>query len=478
MLSGLDLDIPAGQRVLLAGPSGSGKSTLLRAIGGLLLTASHGDLTGEALVGGAPVAGAASRPALLLQDPLAGVVAETVGRDVAFGLENLRTPPDEIWPRVRGALEATRFPYPERHPTTALSGGETQRLTLAGSLVLDGGVLLLDEPTSMLDPASAASVHSAVRRYLAERGPTLVVVEHHLEPWLDIADRLVVLGPRGDVVADGDPREVLERERDALIAQGIWVPGSPSPIPVDVPAELVTPWTDGPPELLRANAVGLVLSQRLTGRTAPPTRALGAVDAAVRSGRTLAVTGASGAGKSSLVSVLAGLRAPTSGVVESAPELGTRRGRSPYRWRSRDLAARLAWVPQSPEHGIVARSVGDEMLVAARECGRDEARARRRSDGLLEIFGLAGLAAASPYHLSGGEQRRLMVAAALASGPYAILLDEPTIGQDRATWAAVVGAVAAARSGGSGVVLASHDALAVDALADDRLELVNGERVS
>lgn len=449
----------------------------MRAIGGLLLTASYGELAGETFVGGEPVAEAGSRPALLLQDPLASVVAETVGRDVAFGLENQQTPRDQIWPQVQDALKAAAFPYPAGHPTAALSGGESQRLALAGSLVLEGGVLLLDEPTSMLDPAAAAAVHAAVRRYLAEREPTLVVVEHHLEPWLDVADRLIVLGPGGHVVADGEPRVVLDRQRELCLAHGIWVPGTAVPTPDDIPVDLVAPWQEGPSELLRARSVGLVLRHHLTRQTAPR-QALHDVDATLRSGRTLAVTGASGAGKSSLVSLLAGLRAPTSGVVESAPELATRRGRSPHRWRSRELAARIAWVPQSPEHGVVTRSVRDEVLVAARECRRDEARATARADGLLEMFGLAPLAAVSPYHLSGGEQRRLMVAAALANGPYAVLLDEPTIGQDRETWAAVVGAVAAARSAGTGVALASHDVLAVEALADDRLRLVEGERVS
>ncbi len=478
MLRGLDLHIPAGQRVLLAGPSGSGKSTLLRALAGLLLTAADGDLSGLVLIGGVPVGESDDRPALLMQDPTAGIVAETVGRDVAFGLENLGVAQPDIWPRVAAALHSSAFPYPPGHSTSALSGGESQRLALAGSLVLASPVLLLDEPTSMLEPDAASDVQDAVRRHADALQATTVVVEHHLEPWLDFAERLVVLDADGTLVADGHPRTVLRERRDYLADAGVWVPGMPPPQLTPVPADLVAPWREGPPELVRADDVTLALRDRPRRAGSTPTVALSDVDATVSSGQVLAVTGASGAGKSSLVSVLAGLRRPTGGTVLAAAELATRRGREPSRWGSRDLAARLAWVPQIAEQGMVGRTVGEEVLVAARACGRDLHEAGRRAAGLLEMFGLAPLAQASPFHLSGGEQRRLMVAAALVAGPYGLLLDEPTVGQDRRTWAAVLGAVSAARSAGAGVALATHDRPAVEAVADTTLQLVDGRVAS
>lgn len=443
---------------------------------GLLLTAAHGGVSGEVLIDGSPVEQAAERPALLLQDPLAGIVAETVGRDVAFGLENQAVPRAEIWPRVADALSETAFPYPEGHPTTALSGGESQRLALAGSLALGGRVLLLDEPTSMLDVGAASAVHRSVRRLADQRGSTVVIVEHRLEPWLDFVDRLIVLGRDGSVVADGKPRDVLATEQESLARLGVWVPGLAAPELTDVSGGLVGPWDSGPDELVGADQVWLERRHRLTRRL-PPTQALRGVDAVVRSGRALAVSGPSGAGKSSLVSLMAGMQAPTSGQVRSASELATRRGRHPHRWRSRDLAARLAWVPQTPEHGIVASTVREEVELAAVACRRDQTLVRRRAEGILEALGLSALGGASPYHLSGGEQRRLMVAAALTNGPYAVLLDEPTVGQDRLTWAAVVGAVSAARSAGSGVAVATHDSLAIDVLADDIIMLADGVEV-
>lgn len=475
VLCELDLRIDPGQRVLLTGPSGGGKSTLLRALAGLLLTAADGDLSGSVLLDGVPVESAADRPALLLQDPTAGVVAQTVGRDVAFGLENRSVRRQEIWPRVDAALRASAFPYPPSHSTAALSGGESQRLALAGSLVLGSPALLLDEPTSMLEAAAAADVRDAVRRHVDARQATVVIVEHRLEPWLDFADRLLVLDANGQIVADGDPRTVLEQQRDSLAAAGVWVPGASPPTLDTVPADLVSPWRAGPRDLVRADNVSLERVDGLASGRQSRSLALSGVDAALIAGEVLAVTGASGAGKSSLLSLLAGLRRPTHGAVLAAAELATRRGREPHRWRSRDLAARLAWVPQIAEHGMVCRTVSDEVLAAARACERDPSASARRAAGLLELFGLTALAQASPYHLSGGEQRRLMVAAALASGPSGVLLDEPTVGQDRRTWAAVLGTVAAARGAGSAVALATHDSSAVDAVADTTLNLTHGQ---
>ncbi|MEJ7743591.1 MAG: ATP-binding cassette domain-containing protein [Nocardioidaceae bacterium] len=131
-------------------------------------------------------------------------------------------------------------------------------------------------------------------------------------------------------------------------------------------------------------------------------------------------------------------------------------------------------MPQTPESGVVASTVYDEAMATSRAVGLDEARSGRRADALLEALGLTHVRPASPYHLSGGEQRRLMVAAALVHGPQGIVLDEPTVGQDRATWAAVLGCVASAQSAGAAVALATHDVDAVTALAADQLRLEHG----
>ncbi len=236
VLRDVSLRLEPGERVLLVGPSGSGKSTLLRALAGLLETADAGDLVGSVAVDGLEPGARPGAVGLVLQEPGSGVVAATVGRDVAFGPENVRMERAAMGAVVTAALGAVGLgDLPLDTPTSALSGGQTQRLALAGTLALDPSVVLLDEPTAMLDPGSAQEVRDAVASLVGREGaPTLVVVEHVLGPWVDLVDRLVVLSDDGRVVADGPVRETLAAEREALLAMGVWVPGEGAPVPAAV----------------------------------------------------------------------------------------------------------------------------------------------------------------------------------------------------------------------------------------------------
>lgn len=472
VIPGLDLDIPAGQRVLLVGPSGSGKSTLLRGLAGVLEVADSGERSGSVLVDGAEPGARAGSVGLVLQEPGAGVVSATIGRDVAFGLENIGMPRADMPERVAAALAAVRLTMPQDTPTHALSGGEQQRLALAGALALEPTVLLLDEPTAMLDADNAASVRASVGEVAQSHGLTTVVVEHRLGPWVDFADRLVVLDHCGHVVADGAPAQVLSRLGPQLAAQGIWVPGLPDPEPRGIPRDAF-----GPPRL-GANMVALdaagVTVQRAVRRLNGAVRRTMAVEDQwfqARAGQVHGLVGPSGSGKSTFLLALAGLLDRDAGVVRVHPDLAPGETRDPLGWSTSELARVLAWVPQWASSTIVARTVLDEVMATSRAVGLVESEALARAHLLLQVLGLGDLHAADPRHLSGGEQRRLAMAAAVVHQPAVLLADEATVGQDRLTWAAVMGVVEALRDAGSAVVLTTHDD-AVVARADGVTSMV------
>ncbi|TYP86526.1 ABC transporter ATP-binding protein [Blastococcus xanthinilyticus] len=441
-LAGVDLVVEPGERVLLTGASGAGKSTLLAALAGILDPESA-EQTGELTVDGIPPAAARGRLGMLAQDPDSQLVMTRAGDDVAFGLENAGLPAEEIWPRVDEALRAVGFGYGRDRPTQALSGGEKQRLVLAGALARRPGLLLLDEPTAQLDPDGAALVRSAVARATADRRTTVLVVDHDAGPWLPLVDRVVELGP------------------DGLVEQPAgWRPPSRA-------AGLELPPAAGGPVLLTAEAAGF------TYRGAPEP-ALRPVDATVRGGTALAVTGGNGRGKSTLALLLAGLRAPTTGQVVAAAELaaGVRGGgRAPVRWRAGELVTRIGTVFQHPEQQFLTGRLRDELALGPLRSGSGAAAARATAEELLERLGLTPFAEANPYTLSGGQQRRLSVATVLATSPRVLVLDEPTFGQDAATWREVVTLLAEQRARGCAVVAVTHDADLVGALADAELAL-------
>ncbi|MFI6228970.1 ABC transporter ATP-binding protein [Micromonospora echinospora] len=448
-LRDVDLRVEPGERVLLLGASGAGKSTLLAALAGLLPEDS-GERAGSIEVDGLPPHEARDRVGMVFQDPESQLVMARCGDDVAFGLENRGVPAERIWPRVDEALARVGFPYPRDRSTAALSGGEQQRLALAGALALRPGLLLLDEPTANLDPAGAALVRQAVAEAV-DADTTLVLVEHRVAEALPLVDRVVVLAAGGGVRADGPPERVFAEHGAALAADGVWVPGRPVP-----PRRATAPAGE---VLLTAERLGL-----------PPR--LAPTDLAVRAGEALAVLGPNGVGKSTLALLLGGLLRPGTGRLTAAGELADADRRTPpHRWRAPDLARRIGSVFQDPEHQFVTGTVFDELALGPRRTGRPEDAVRATVDELLERLRLTRLAGANPYTLSGGEARRLSVATALATAPRLLVCDEPTFGQDRRTWSELVDLLAGLRDAGHGVVTVTHDADFVDALADRRVTL-------
>lgn len=447
--------IDPGERVLILGASGTGKSTLLHGLAGVLGGDEEGESAGELLVDSGPASATRGRAGLVLQDPDSQVILARVGDDVAFGCENLGIPREEIWPRVRAALEAVGLDVPLDRPTKALSGGQKQRLALAGILAMQPGLVLLDEPTANLDPDGVVEVRDAVQRMLAAHPATLIVVEHRLDVWLPLITRVIVVG-EGGVVADGPPDRVLGSAGASLAAAGVWVPGHPPALP---------PHPHDEPEATLLAAHDLAVA-RVRG-----TPVASGVDLEVRAGHALAITGPNGAGKSTLGLTLAGLLPPIDGRVKASGALAGGAGPSPIRWSSRQLLTRIGMVFQEPEHQLLAKTVRDELAVGPRALGLTADEITARTDELLTRLRLEHLALANPYTLSGGEKRRLTVAAALATRPRMLVLDEPTFGQDARTWAELMAMLAALREEGAAIVTITHDLDVVRALRAERFDL-------
>ncbi len=444
--------------MLLLGVSGAGKSTLLAGLAGLLDPGDAGEQEGALTLDGTPARAARSRAGLVMQDPESALVMGRAGDDVAFGLENRAVPAADIWPRVDEALAAVGFPYGRDAATGALSGGEQQRLAVAGILALRPGLLLLDEPTANLDPAGAALVREVLRRVLDDTGATTVLVEHRVDDVVDLVDRAVVLEPGGGVLADGSPAEVFGRHGEALAAKGVWVPGRHPG---------VRRRGVGPPRRPQMTASRAAFRYPAAGRDA-----LAPTDAALCAGRALAVTGANGSGKSTLALLLAGLLRPSAGEVLAAPGLAPSGGElRPDRWRARDLVRSVGTVFQDPEHQFVTGTVRDELALGPRRAGMAPVEALATADRLMGRLHLDALAAANPFTLSGGEKRRLSVATAIATAPRVLVVDEPTYGQDARTWAELACLLADLRDEGRALALVTHDEALVSAVADDELRL-------
>lgn len=433
--------IEPGTRLLLLGASGSGKSTLLRALAGL--AGPSADSEGSVEVGGVDARSPEARhhTGLLMQDPDAHLVLPRVVDDIAFALRNRGVDPLDAVARAHAAMEQVGLCVPGNQPVDALSGGEKQRVALAGVLALQPGLLLLDEPTSMLDATGAERLRSAVAGHVEREETTVVVVEHRTALWKDLVDRVIVLED-GRIVADTTPAIL----RDASWRRaGVWVSS-----PTSVATAPSLPAAAAPLE----NGHGLAWRFKGTQHDV-----FHGIDVDVREGEGLAVRGRNGSGKTSLLNLLGGLRAPTAGRVVAQERLRDGlRSDAPASWSSRDLAGRIGTVFQNPEHGFVTDSVHAEVGVA-RATNPD-----LDVDALLAVMRLDHVRDANPFTLSGGQQRRLSVAAALACRPQLLVLDEPTYGQDPVTWDELVALLRQEQSHGMGVVLATHDDDVADAV--------------
>ncbi|UFU03621.1 energy-coupling factor ABC transporter ATP-binding protein [Ruania suaedae] len=481
VLTAVDLDLAAGERLLVLGRSGTGKSSLLRALAGVVPGTIEADVTGSWQVCGhdprvTPVPELAMQVATLTQDPADQLCLPTVIDEVGFALENRAVPPEQILPRVRAALAAVGASHLAGRRTSELSGGEGQRVALAAALVAGPELMLLDEPTALLDPVSAREVG----RLLSDLPGASLLIEHRLDELGALPERSLLLGPDGAVAAVGPTAELLLDENVA--GTGTWVPAgvevaralrrltgantagqaaiTGASLDTDLPAldAALASASHRPTSHRPAREPGQVL---VTGDGVSVRRGerevVRGVDLQVRAGTITAVLGTNGSGKSTLLLGLAGLL-PATGV---------------------HGAGSVGMVFQNPEHQFLARSAWAEIELGLR--GDPAAGpSAGEADGLevLRRYGLAHVAERDPFRLSGGQQRRLSLAAMTAMGDDVLLADEPTFGQDRRTTLAVADQLRGIAERGGAVVLVSHDLRLVASLADQVLLLDGGRPVA
>jgi len=486
-LRGVDLAVAEGEFVLLTGPTGCGKSTLLRTANGLIPRESAGRLEGAIRLFGQDAAGLPSPllrswAGLLFQNPGDQLLCARVQEEVAFGPENLGEPPEAIAARVEEALASAAVSEKRLAKCQELSGGEKQRVALAGILALRPRLLVLDEPTSQLDERGAGEVLRSLAGLRDRLRPAVIIAEHRIDRILPLADRLVVMdgGAVRGIFPKGRFIEALPLLRDLGLEIPLWMELAEraklenaegedevcrrlaaSGARVRLPEANGRPAASAP--LLRFGGI-----RHAHAKAAP--RALEAVSAELGANEILALMGHNGSGKTTLLSLLAGLAPLQAGEVRWF-------GEPPAPPSALSLAGRVGFLFQNPDLMLTAETVRGELELGPRLLGRPPARAEEAVARSMAFLGLGALADRNPFSLSQGERLRLALGALLACEPRVLLLDEPTAGLDRGTrvrllkdlhrWVKAEGEERA-------MILCTHDAEAALEFADRGLVLQAG----
>ena len=434
-LDDVTLEVCRGERVCVLGANGSGKSTLASVICGLLAP-DEGDveLAGHAVCTGGVPDLAAYRDArrqlgLVFQNPDDQIVTSVVADDVAFGPENLGAPRAQIAARVARELRRVAMEKYAHADPSRLSGGQRQRVCIAGALAMEPAVLVLDEPSSLLDVRGRAAIMRVMGR-LAAAGATLVHVTHFMDEAL-AADRVIVM-QHGRMALEGTPDEVFASKN----AQVIEALGLEMPFEARLAAALRADAADGkvaavagpsgekPAASVPAAEPPASLARDLGFSYGPDAQALDGVSLEVPVRATTAIVGQTGSGKSTLLRLLCGLEAADAGsLTVCGINAATKRGR-------RQIRRAVGYVMQHPERQLFAQTVAEDVAFGPRNQGLSAAEVERRVAHALDLVGLTDRRDASPFELSGGQQRLAAIAGVLAMEPELLVLDEPTAGLD------------------------------------------------
>jgi len=509
-LINVSFEIQTGSFVLILGRSGAGKSTLALNLVGIYPDYFGGRNQGRVLINH-PDLGLINRREveaakrfrlinMLFQNPEDQIVTLTVEEEVGFALENYLFEPPEIHRRIDYALDLVGLDGFRQRETLHLSGGEKQRVALAAMLALEPSVLILDEPTSNLDPAGTADVLTTIDRVREKTGLTVMVIEHEVDEVFDRVDTVLLVEDHR-VMGPFEPREFMD-ERGLFVRDemGLWIPqasevglelrtngielggglplngaelvaavealdaGFPLAVgPPDCDAEPETPSTGG------SSRVPVIAIQDVSFAY-DDHAVLSNVKLSVHGNELLAIVGQNGSGKSTLASLFNGIGKPGAGavLVDGIPTT---------EYDFAELVKRVAYIFQVPEKQFVCGTVYDEIAHGLRALGLSEAEVDTRTVELLKTVRLLDRRDASPYVLSHGQKRRLSVAAMVVGKPEVVILDEPTFGQDYHQAQNLMRLLQELANDGAAVAFITHDMRLVAEFADRAAVLCDGEIV-
>lgn len=422
-LKNISLTVQPGELLLVAGASGCGKSTLIRCINGLIPRSYKGNLTGSIQIYGndprsLSLAKISQMVGTVLQDPERQILGTKVISEVAFGLENLGLPREEIFQRVDEALTYLKIPHLRDRETFHLSGGEKQKVALAGVMAMRPRILLLDEPLASLDPASAVEALELVRR-ITDEGLTVILVEHRVEDVLKIAPDRVLFMMNGEIRYLGAPTGLVKQidyHEVKLPAGMIKEKATADPPPPSLP---ILPGAASKPR----TAEPLVRFENVAFGYEAETDVLHGISLEIRRGDVIAVLGPNGAGKTTFVKHAIGLLKPKAGRV-LVDKHDTREA------SVAEIAKNIGYVFQSPSHMLFAPTVREELAFGPTNLRHPAEEIERDVKEALQIVNLAEKENDSPLSLSFGQQKRASIAAILSMRSRILVMDEPTAGQD------------------------------------------------
>ncbi|ADI01114.1 ABC transporter related protein [Syntrophothermus lipocalidus DSM 12680] len=488
-LDRINLSIPEGQFVLVIGGSGSGKSSLLRVIAGLIPGFYGGKYGGRVYLDGTELRELDKRSlvqkvGIVFQDPEAQMVMTGVEQEIAFGLENLGLPPKLMRRRVMEVTEALSLTGSLSRFIPELSGGEKQKVALASVLAMQPEVLLLDEPTSQLDPVAGEEILTMVRRLNEENGITVVLIEQRLERCFHLADRVLVMD-EGRIVYDHHAPEAMAEW--AVRGGTPFVPPLPKlfasvgswsiPVTVKEGRRLLRNWISncGFPastcaedrlRVVKADSQKPVLEvQKLWFIYPSGTEVLKSVDLDIQPGKFVVIMGENGAGKTTLLKNINGLLRPSRGRVII---VGRDTGMLPVE----ELAKTVGYLSQNPNDYLFMPTVRQEIEFTQKNLGLENDATGKQ---ILNRLGLETIADRNPRDLSTGERQRVALASVLAARPELLLLDEPTRGLDYRLKEELGGLLLELKAGGATVAVVTHDVEFAAEYADEIVLMAAGE---